>query len=101
MANDISHRQYSDELFPVDDDEVADAPLNQLLGRPLEAPVGRRRDDALRYVIGDLLGVGVLAAADRVEDSLRARFLIQTIGRKSLLWTRSGSRFAWKGALFN
>ena len=52
----------------VDDDQVADPPLRHLLGRLLEAPVGGGGDDAVAHVVGDQLGVGVLAGADRVQD---------------------------------
>ena len=49
-------------LALVEDDQVADAAGRHLRGGVLEAPVGRGGDDALAHVLGDELGVGVLAA---------------------------------------
>ena len=63
---------------PVGHDEVAEAAADHRDGRLLERPVRRGEDDVGRQVVGDALGVGILARADRVEhvalgDDARAR----------------------------
>ena len=59
-------------LAAVDDDEVAEAAAHHRDGGLLERPVGRREHEVGGQVVGDLLGVRVLAAAER-DAGRRAR----------------------------
>lgn len=67
-ADDVTHRQDPAELPAVDDDEMADAPPDHLLSGPFETPVRGGGYDAVGHVVGDLLGIEIVAIADRQQD---------------------------------
>ena len=60
-AHDVAHREQAGDSPPLGDDEVAEAAADHRDGGLLERPVGRGEDDVGREVVGDALGVGVLA----------------------------------------
>jgi DNA-binding CsgD family transcriptional regulator len=67
-AHDVAHGEQTGDLAAVGDHEVTEAAMDHRDRGLLERPVRRGEDDVRGEVVGDALGVCVLAATDRFQQ---------------------------------